>query len=63
MNTWHLKDKLQRKLKRRVHTCELEEIAVELGKSRPPRGRTGTPSYEWNEEEIPLVIDKLLLEA
>jgi hypothetical protein len=60
MITSDLKVLLKRKLKRRIEISELNQIASEMGKSRPLQSRSsGGTSYHWSEEEIQTVISKL----
>ncbi len=60
MNTWQLKEKLKRKLKRPIHIEELNEIGERKGKKILKRSRSsGGTSYSWEESEIPEIISIL----
>lgn len=60
MRTTDLKVLLKSKLKRRIDINDLNQIASEMGKSRPTQSRSsGGTTYHWSEEEIQTVISKL----
>jgi len=60
MITSELKAILKRKLRQPIAIDDLNVIAIEMGKKRPLQSRSsGGTSYQWTENEIPVVIHKL----